>query len=81
MKARVYVTLKKEVLDPQGQAVKRSLRHLGFDTVSEVRVGKYLEVTLEGEDPEEAKEKLHEMGKRLLSNEVIEDFHIDLQTT
>lgn len=78
-KAKVEVTLKKAVLDPQGAAVEKSLRALGYDGVSEVRVGKYIELNLEANDREEATARVEDMSRRLLSNPVIEDFSYELQ--
>jgi len=78
-KAKIEVTLKKEVLDPQGVAVEDSLRALGYNNVDRVRIGKYLELILEAEDSERAAAQVEEMSKRLLSNPVIEDFSYSLQ--
>ena len=78
MKAQVYVTLRKEVLDPQGKAVANALRASGFDEVTDVRVGKYLELALEGgRDDTEA--RIKSMCDKLLANPVIEDFRIELE--
>ncbi len=74
MKARVLVTPKKTVLDPQGVAVKEAVHHMGAQEVSSVRVGKVIELELEGE-PDES--KLHQICRDILSNPVIEDY--DLQ--
>ena len=76
MRARVYVTLKKEVLDPQGDAVSRALRKLGFDSVSEARVGKFIE--LEFADGNEPGQELEAMCKQLLANPVIEDYRFEV---
>jgi len=77
--ARVYVTLKRGVLDPQGSAVARSLHALGYGEVDDVRLGKFIEVGLrEGAAPAEERRRLEEMCKRLLANTVIEDFRIEL---
>ena len=77
--ARVYVTLKRGVLDPQGSAVARGLRTLGYAEVEEVRLGKFIEVRLrEGASPDEERERLEEMCKRLLANTVIEDYRVEL---
>jgi phosphoribosylformylglycinamidine synthase PurS subunit len=75
---KVYVTLKRGVLDPQGSAVARSLRSLGYGEVADVRLGKYIEVTL-GEGAAEAEEgkRVEEMCRKLLANTVIEDFRIE----
>lgn len=77
--AKVEVTLKNAVLDPQGSAVEKSLEALGYDNVHQVRVGKYLEVILEAPDREEASEQVEEMARSLFSNPVIEDFRYQLQ--
>ncbi len=74
MKVRVYVTLKKGVLDPQGQAVGRTLGRMGFAGVGDVRIGKYIELDVADGTP---KAKLEEMCKSLLANTVIEDFRIE----
>jgi len=79
MKAQVYVTLKKEVLDPQGDAVRSALESLGFDGVSRVRVGKFIEVDLESTDGEVARTQLDSMCAKLLANPVIEDFRYDIE--
>jgi len=75
---RVHVTLKKGVMDPQGEAVKQGLLTLGYQGVKEVRVGKYLEVALEAPDEEEARRQVEEMCRRLLANPVLEDFSVDI---
>jgi phosphoribosylformylglycinamidine synthase len=75
---RVYVTLKRGVLDPQGSAVARSLRSLGYDEVADVRLGKFIEVALtEGVPEAEEKKRIEEMCRKLLANTVIEDFRIE----
>jgi len=78
MKAIVTVTLKRGVLDPQGQAVAGGLKSLGFDDVRGVRVGKHIEVELGG-DGASARERVTEMCKKLLANPVIEDFSVRLE--
>jgi phosphoribosylformylglycinamidine synthase len=78
LKAKVYVTLKRGVLDPQGQAVARSLGRLGFDEVKDARIGKYIELDLAG-DAAAAEARLREMCEKLLANTVIEDYRIELQ--
>ena len=75
---RVYVTLKRGVLDPQGSAVARALRSMGYAEVEDVRLGKYIEVALADGQPEaDARKRLDEMCKRLLANTVIEDYRFD----
>ena len=78
MKARVHVTLKPGVLDPQGEAVRHALGTLGFDGVGEVRIGKVIELELAGADPEAAKAQLGEMCEKLLANTVIETYTVEL---
>ena len=78
MKAKVFVTLKEGVLDPQGQAVGRTLKRLGYDEVDSVRIGKFVEVELNSEDPNKALERLTLMCERLIANTVIENFRIEL---
>jgi phosphoribosylformylglycinamidine synthase PurS subunit len=78
MQARVYVTLKPGILDPQGKAIQGSLRALGFSGVESVRLGKYLELQLAESDPARARGQVEEMCRKLLANSVIEDFRVDL---
>lgn len=78
MKARIYVTLKREVLDPQGDAVRRALAAQGFAGVKDVRIGKLVELELEGSDPAAQKQALAAMCEKLLANPVIENFELDL---
>jgi phosphoribosylformylglycinamidine synthase len=75
---RVYVTLKRGVLDPQGSAVGRALRTMGYDEVEDVRLGKYIELTLrDGEKAGDARQRLDEMCRKLLANTVIEDYRFE----
>lgn len=76
--AQVYVTFKRGVLDPQGEAVRGALGALGFDAVEQVRTGKYMQVRLRAADEAEARQHVDEMCRRLLANPVIEDYHFDL---
>jgi phosphoribosylformylglycinamidine synthase len=78
MIARVFVTLKPGVLDPAGKAVEGSLHSLGYPEVTGVRLGKYLEVTVEATDPAKAKARVEEMCKKLLANTVVENFRVEL---
>jgi phosphoribosylformylglycinamidine synthase len=78
--AKVYVTLKKGVLDPQGLTVQRALEALGYSEVKEVRIGKYLEVTLVDKSDEELREHLVEMCEKLLANTVIEDYKFEIES-
>ncbi len=77
-KVRVYVTLKRGVLDPQGSAVGRALRSMGYGEVEDVRLGKYIEVTLrDGETAEQVRGRMDEMCRKLLANTVIEDYRFE----
>jgi phosphoribosylformylglycinamidine synthase len=77
MKATVLVRLKPEVLDPQGDAVRRALDHMGFEGVKGVRVGKLIEIELpEGQAPDAVKKRLAKMADEMLANPVIEDYEI-----
>ncbi len=78
MRARIHITLKQGVLDPQGKAVGQALIALGFAGIGEVRQGKVIDIDLAGTDPDRARESLVEMCERLLANTVIEDYEIDL---
>lgn len=77
-KGRVFVTLKEGVLDPQGEAVKKSFHTLGYKQVGEVRVGKYIEVYLNQDSEEAAFRQLVEMCDRLLANPVIEQYEVEV---
>jgi len=78
MKARIFITLKPGVLDPQGAAVKHSLGTLGFEGVGQVRQGKVLEIDLAERDEARARASLQDMCDKLLANTVIEDYSIEL---
>jgi len=78
VKARVYITLKRGVLDPQGKTVGKALQGMGYGGVSEVRIGKYMEIELAAPSREEAEVKLRDMCEKLLANTVIEDFRFEL---
>ncbi|MDP4163182.1 MAG: phosphoribosylformylglycinamidine synthase subunit PurS [Bacillota bacterium] len=77
-KVKVFVTLRESVLDPQGEAVKSSLHSLNYPEISDVRIGKYMELHLEKTD-REIKEVVHEMCGRLLANTVIEDYRFEVE--
>ena len=77
--ARVYVTLKPTVNDPQGITILGALHSLGFSDVGSVRVGKYLEVRLDAKDKKQAEKQLTEMCRKLLANPVIEDFRFEME--
>lgn len=78
MKAKVHITLKNGVLDPQGKAVQHALGSLGFSGVDDVRQGKYIELELAETDKAKAREAVEQMCKGLLANTVIENYTIDL---
>ncbi len=79
MKARVTVMPKQAVLDPQGVAVRDAIHHLGLPAATSVRVGKFLEIEVAGSDDHaELEKKLHTLCRDLLSNPVIEDYHLEL---
>jgi len=76
MKISVIITLKKDVLDPQGKVIHQTLDGMGFNDINEVRQGKYFEIDTKENDPKKAKDKVEEMCKRLLANLVIENYKI-----
>ncbi|MDC3174256.1 phosphoribosylformylglycinamidine synthase subunit PurS [Candidatus Pelagibacter sp.] len=76
MKISVIITLKKDVLDPQGKVIHQALDGMGFNDVNEVRQGKYFEIDTKETDPKKAKDKVEEMCKKLLANLVIENYKI-----
>ena len=78
MKARIHVTLKSGVLDPQGKAIENALSSLGFEGVDNVRQGKLIEFSLQESDPEKARQSVEAMCKQLLANTVIENYAIEL---
>ena len=78
MKAVVTVTLKPSILDPQGEAVGQAIQAMGVKGVKSVRIGKHIELEIEGEE-KGLREKLEEISKELLSNPVMENFHLDVR--
>jgi phosphoribosylformylglycinamidine synthase subunit PurS len=76
MKVSIIITLKKDVLDPQGKVIHQTLDGMGFNDINEVRQGKYFEIDIKENDKKVAEEKVEEMCKKLLANLVIEDFKI-----
>ena len=79
MKAKIIITPKKAVVDPQGKTVQSALEHLGYDGVRAVHVGKYLEIELADGDAAEARRQLDQACHRFLSNPVIEDYRLELE--
>jgi phosphoribosylformylglycinamidine synthase len=79
MKARIIITPKKAVLDPQGKTVQNALAHLGYTGVTDVHVGKYIEIELApGTDRAAAERALHDAARRFLSNPIIEDYTLEI---
>lgn len=79
IRAKVYVTLKRGVLDPQGETVRGALETLGFAGVQDVRIGKFMVITLNAVSREDATKSVEEMCKKLLANPVIEDYRFELE--
>ena len=79
MKISAIVTLKKDVLDPQGKVVSQTLKNMGYESVSDVRQGKYFEIELNETNKEKAKKTIEEICKKLLSNTIIENYTINLK--
>lgn len=77
MKAKIIVTPKKAVVDPQGKTIQSALEHMGYKGIQAVHVGKYLEIEVEG-DPESVRLQIDQACHKLLSNPVIEDYHFEL---
>ena len=80
MKAKIIITPKKAVLDPQGKTVQTALEHMGHTGIKAVHVGKYLEIELAGTDVEAARVALNAAAHQFLSNPVIEDYHLEIVT-
>ena len=80
MKAEVFVTLKRGVLDPQGKAIHHAIETVGYDGIADVRQGKYFEIELaDGLAPEEARAELDRIAREILSNPVIEDYRVEIR--
>ena len=80
MKAKVYVSLKPGVLDPQGKAIQHSVELLGFSGIEDVRQGKYFEISLESDaNRDEARESVARMAREVLSNPIIEDYRVEIE--
>jgi phosphoribosylformylglycinamidine synthase subunit PurS len=79
MKARIIVTPKKAVLDPQGKSVQNALEHMGYQGIGEVHVGKYLEIELAGADKESWRKQIDDACHKILSNPVIEDYTFEIE--
>lgn len=81
MKAKIFVTLKPSVLDPQGKAIHHAVETIGFHGIQDVRQGKYFEVTVNGAlSPEEARAEIERMAREVLANPIIEDYRVELDS-
>jgi phosphoribosylformylglycinamidine synthase len=81
MNAKVYVTLKQGVLDPQGETVKHALASLGFEGVRKVRIGKFMEIALDEKSEDGARKTVTDMCEKLLANTVIEDYRVEVKSS
>jgi len=80
MKAKVYVTLKPSVLDPQGKAIHHSVESLGYRSISDIRQGKYFEVTFDGASESDARGAAEKLAKDVLASPVIEDYRVEIES-
>ena len=78
-KARVTITLKKTIMDAQGQTVEKALHNLGYEAVRNLRMGKYVEMELNGAPKEELSSRVDEMCRKLLANPIIEDYRVEIE--
>ena len=78
-RSKIRVTLRKSILDPQGKAVEHAVSALGFQGISNVRMGKYIELNVDGPTPEEARRVTEEVCRKLLANPVMEDYHVEVE--
>ena len=79
MKARVFVTLKPSVFDPQGKTIHEALRSLGYGSVTDVRQGKFFEVALDGVPADQARATMEEIARKVLANPVIESYRVEVE--
>ena len=79
MKAKVYVTLKPSVLDPQGKAIHHSVESLGYRSISDIRQGKYFEVTFDTGSESDARDAAEKLAKDVLANPIIEDYRVEIE--
>jgi len=79
LKAKIIITPKKAVVDPQGKTVQSALAHMGYEGIGPVHVGKYLEIELDGADAEKARKQIDDACHKILSNPVIEDYRFELE--
>lgn len=78
MRVKIYITLKEGILDPQGKAVQHSLHTLGYKSVEDVRIGKYIEIHLNSKSKDTIDSEIKEMCNKLLSNPIIEDYRYEI---
>ena len=78
MKAKVYVTLKPSILDPQGKTIAQALHTLGYDAITDVRQGKFFELDIEADSPDDARATASEVAERVLANPVIESCRVEV---
>jgi phosphoribosylformylglycinamidine synthase subunit PurS len=78
-RARLFVTLKEGILDPQGKTLLRALKSLGYDEVTDLRVGKYMEIEIDGTDRATMERRLGEMSESLLTNPIIENYRMEVE--
>ena len=79
MKAKVYVSLKPGILDPQGKAIQHSVELLGFNGIADVRQGKYFEISLDDGNEQQARESVTRMAREVLSNPIIEEYRVEIE--
>jgi phosphoribosylformylglycinamidine synthase subunit PurS len=79
MKAKVYVSLKPGILDPQGKAIQHSVELLGFSGIADVRQGKYFEIALDDANEQQARESVARIAREVLSNPIIEDYRVEIE--
>ena len=79
MKAKVYVTLKPSILDPQGKTIAQALHTMGYDAIADVRQGKFFELDVEAASHDEARATVAEVAERVLANPVIESFRVEVE--
>jgi phosphoribosylformylglycinamidine synthase PurS subunit len=79
MKAKVYVSLKPGILDPQGKAIQHSVELLGFGGIADIRQGKYFEIALDDADEQQARESVARIAREVLSNPIIEDYRVEIE--
>jgi phosphoribosylformylglycinamidine synthase len=78
--SKIRIIVRKSILDPQGKAVERAVASLGVKGITDVRMGKYIELKIDGNSEAEAKEATEEVCKRLLANPVMEDYHFEIES-